>query len=108
MSDRIYPVDLPEKMAGADAQDAYRMVQAEVDEMMSGSTAKSRGCKVFNTINDEHDACERLIGWYKEARQELESIRRRGLVEWIAGHRTPMVWATLLGLKAQGITDLPL
>ncbi len=53
-------------------------------------------------------ARERVHRWHEEAHEQLDVIRRVGLITWVTSRRAACVWATLSRLKADGITELPL
>jgi len=53
-------------------------------------------------------AMQRILNWYEDALEDLPVIERVGLAEWCSGRRPAKVWATLTGLKARGVTALPL
>lgn len=51
---------------------------------------------------------ERVEGWYRDCEESLDIIRIVGLARWVSSHRRACVWATLAGLKAKGIKELPI
>jgi hypothetical protein len=57
---------------------------------------------------DRLEIAERVHLWFSTARNELEPIRRRGILEWSNAHSPAKVWATLHGLKRDGIRSVSL
>lgn len=96
---RLGPDDLADAMEGCFPENAFRLIRDESDYIKQPGESYS--------VSDSR-AASKILEWYQAASEDLDTILRVGLARWATSRRPAKVWATLLGLKAQGVVSLPL
>lgn len=104
--DITYPVNMREYLPLTDEQveQVRGILDDEADEILGPKGAKSPS----NVKEAYKLAAFRLIQWYNEAQEDEPNIRRLGVIHYIRTYRQARVWASLAGLKNNGVENLPL